>query len=342
MKRAFVTRLPGKRFRGEFLVTRGQPDPRHPARSHLQTAADCRKGTVVRIPCPPPIASTVRPFIEYTNEPPQAIIILWGGNDVAEAGGAIHRFARPIQNAYSSVRPKTYTGPAMARKEPNVRKSRDEIAAAYSSPPWWYDLRGLFILTFSYNTTITAQIRHFARNFGPMHIEVACGSGTLLDVLLRWRKWKKLPEVQIVGVDYAESMLAGAINRFATNPLIELRLADAAELPYPDATFDTANVANAIHCLPDVNGALRDIFRVLKPGATLAANVLLYPHGIQPFKWIAERINRWGVRKGILYTPYQREDIRQRILNTGFEIISESVSGNCYDVLARKPAAQQA
>jgi ubiquinone/menaquinone biosynthesis C-methylase UbiE len=217
-------------------------------------------------------------------------------------------------------------------------KTRDEIAAAYDSPPWWYDVRGFFILTFSYNSTLTAQIRHFGKNFGPRHIEIACGSGTLLDILLRWRKWKKLPEVQIVGVDYAESMLAGAIHRFAGNPLIELRLADAAHLPYPDASFDSTNIANAIHCLPDVDGALRDIYRVLKPGATFATNVLLYPRGPQPFKWIAERINRWGIKKGILYTPYTREDIRQRILDAGFEMISEDVAGNCYNVLARKPA----
>ena len=50
------------------------------------------------------------------------------------------------------------------------------------------------------------------------------------------------------------------------------------------------------------------------------------------------QINEWGMRKGILYTPYKREDIRRRIVEAGFEIDSEAVSGNCYNVLARKPA----
>ncbi len=225
----------------------------------------------------------------------------------------------------------------MNSKSTRTGKTRDEIAAAYDSPPWWYDVRGFFILTFSYNSTLAAQIRHFGRNFGPRHIEIACGSGTLLDILLRWRKWKKLPEVHIVGVDYAESMLAGAIHRFSGNPLIELRLADAAHLPYPDASFDSTNIANAIHCLPDVDGALLDIYRVLKPGATFATNVLLYPRGPRPLKWIAERINHWGIRKGILYMPYEKEDIRKKLLDAGFEMVSEDVSGNCYNVLARKP-----
>jgi ubiquinone/menaquinone biosynthesis C-methylase UbiE len=221
----------------------------------------------------------------------------------------------------------------------NSDKSCDDIAEAYSSPPWWYDIRGFFILTFAYNSTLGRQIRFFGPNFGARHLEVACGTGTLLDLILRWRKWKKLPVVQVVGIDYAESMLAGAIRRFARNPTIELHHADAADLPFEDASFDSANIANAVHCLPDVAGALRDIHRVLKPGGTLATNVLLYPRGPWPFRQIAERINRWGMKKGILYTPYERDDIRQRIVDAGFAVESEAVSGNCYEILVRKPTS---
>ncbi len=217
-------------------------------------------------------------------------------------------------------------------------KSRDDIAAAYDSPPWWYDFRGFLILTFAYNSTLTRQLRLFGPNFGAEHLEVACGTGTLLELVLRWRKWKKLPRVHIVGIDYAEPMLAGARQRFAAQANIELRHADAGDLPYPEATFDTANIANSIHCLPDVDGALRDILRVLRPGGTLAANVLLYPRGVWPFKQIADRINGWGMRKGILYTPYHLDEIRRHIVDTGFQVVSESVSGNCYNLVVRRPA----
>jgi ubiquinone/menaquinone biosynthesis C-methylase UbiE len=215
-------------------------------------------------------------------------------------------------------------------------KSRDEIAAAYDSPPWWYDVRGFFILTFAYNSTITHQLHFFGPHFGPRHLEVAVGTGTLLEFVLRWRRWKRLPPSRIVGIDYAEPMLEGARRRFAGHTDIELRHADAAALPYPDASFDTVNVANALHCFPDVDGALRDMRRVLKPGGTLAANVLLYPRGIWPLAAIADRLDRWGMRKGILYTPYRQEDIRARFETAGFELVSERVSGNCYDILARR------
>jgi molybdopterin/thiamine biosynthesis adenylyltransferase/ubiquinone/menaquinone biosynthesis C-methylase UbiE len=225
----------------------------------------------------------------------------------------------------------------MNESSSDSQKGRDEIADAYRSEPWWYDLRGFFILTFAYRSTLGNQLRFFGPNFGPDHIEIACGTGTLLKLVLLWRRWKNLPQARITGIDYAESMLAGARRRFAGNSALQFQHADAAALPFQDASFDSANIANSIHCCPDVDGVLHEALRVLKSGGTLAANVLLFPQGVAPLKWLAARINRWGMRKGILYTPYRSEDIRARLLSTGFELLSETISGNCYNVLVRKP-----
>lgn len=227
----------------------------------------------------------------------------------------------------------------MAEKSVSPTKSREEIAQAYSSEPWWYDVRGFLILTFAYRSTLWAQVRLFGGNIGPHHLEVAIGTGTLFDIILKWRKWKRLPSAHIVGIDYAEPMLAGAIHRFADQPNIELHHADVAALPFPDSSFDSANIANSVHCFPDVDAGFRDVFRVLKPGAPLAANVLLYARGPQPLRWIANKINAWGMRKGILFTPYQADDIRRRLQAAGFEIVREEIAGNTYNVIARKPGA---
>lgn len=220
-----------------------------------------------------------------------------------------------------------------------IGKNRDEIAEAYDSPPWWYDVRGFFILTFAYNSTIGTQLRFFGPNFGPHHIEIACGTGTLLEMIMKWRRRQKLPKVKVIGIDYAPSMLAGAHKRFANDPQVTVQHADAAQLPFADNSFDTANIANSIHCFPTIDGALVDILRVLKPGGTLAANVLLYPTGFAPLRWAAQKINDWGIRKGILYSPFRQEDIRQKMLAAGYEIASDFKAGNTWNVVARKPMA---
>jgi ubiquinone/menaquinone biosynthesis C-methylase UbiE len=217
--------------------------------------------------------------------------------------------------------------------------SLSKIERAYDSAPWWYDLRGFFILTFAYRSTLWAQVRLFSRNMAAYHLEAAIGTGTLFGIILRWRRMTRLPEPQVVGFDYAEPMLEGARKRFSKKGNITLIRADIAALDFPDSSFDSANIANAVHCFPDVDAALRETLRVLKPGAKLAMNVLLYPRGPAPLRWIPARINEWGIRKGILVTPYERSDIQKRILAAGFDILEEVESGNTYNILACKPAA---
>lgn len=231
--------------------------------------------------------------------------------------------------------------PAQMKDAALDRAVLEKIDKAYDSPPWWYDLRGFGILTFSYRSTLMRQVRFFGRNIQGRHLESAIGSGTLFGMILRWRRWKGLPKAQIVGFDYADAMLAGARKRFTGEVRkgeVQLLRADAGKLDFPDASFDSANIANAVHCFPDVDAALRELFRVLKPGGQAAMNVLLYPRGIAPLRAIAARINAWGMRKGILETPYAQADIEARVRAAGFEIVSNEVSGNALMLVARKPA----
>ena len=205
---------------------------------------------------------------------------------------------------------------------------------AYSSPTWWYDLRGFGILTFAYQGTLGQQLRFFTQNMKTRHLEVAIGTGTLFQMIVkRCRRNGTLPE-SIVGIDYSAAMLEGAKRRFQKFPNIKLLQGTVCAMPLPYESFDSVNIANALHCFSDVAGALREIKRVMKPDATLAANVLLYPRGIAPARGIANSINRWGMRKGILHTPFTESEVFAHFNDAEFRIEKSFVKGNCLYLLA--------
>ncbi len=221
-------------------------------------------------------------------------------------------------------------------KQPEQSKI-EKVDIAYSSEPWWYDIRGFLILTFSYRSTLPAQIHLFGTGIGPKHLEAAIGTGTLFDLILKWRKWKKLPTIDVLGFDYAERMLAGARKRFAKEKQIKLLRADAAHLDLTNNSFDTVNIANAIHCLPEVESSLSEMYRVLKPGGLLLGNCLLEPKANSFWDRLSRKINNWGMKKGILYRPYMEDEIIELLLKVGFEIKFRQVSGNCFNFIMQKP-----
>lgn len=222
------------------------------------------------------------------------------------------------------------------QKEPNMSVSQEYLNQAYDSEPWWYDLRGFLILTFAYRSTLGRQLRLFGKNMGQDHLEVAIGSGSLFELFLKWRRWKKLPNPQAVGVDYAERMLAGAYARLGDNDKVQLQRADVGDLPFESNRFDTINGANCVHCFSEIDKALKEIHRVLQPGGKFAGNCLLYPKTKGLLGWVAQKINQWGSQKGILHRPYGQTEFRNLLVKHGFKIHWEETRGNCYDFIASK------
>lgn len=81
------------------------------------------------------------------------------------------------------------------------------------------------------------------------------------------------PTGRVVGVDLSPEMLAVAERGRAAAGLsnIEFRQADVEALPFSDASFDVALSNGVLNLIPDKPAALREVFRVLKPGGRLQA-----------------------------------------------------------------------
>ncbi len=101
---------------------------------------------------------------------------------------------------------------------------------------------------------------------GERCLEIGCGGGRLIErVLAAGAK-------SVAGLDHSPDMLALSHkrNRQATaSGAVELKLADAAQLPWPDSTFSVALSANAFFFIERPERALAELHRVLAPGGRL-------------------------------------------------------------------------
>lgn len=79
------------------------------------------------------------------------------------------------------------------------------------------------------------------------------------------------PDCHVTGVDISESMLGQARERVAVlgRSDIDLRLMDARELTYPEATFDHVLAPYVISVVPEPRKVMAEMLRVCKPGGTI-------------------------------------------------------------------------
>jgi ubiquinone/menaquinone biosynthesis C-methylase UbiE len=94
--------------------------------------------------------------------------------------------------------------------------------------------------------------------------DVACGTG------LNFAHLRELvgEEGYVMGVDVTPAMLDVAQQRIARRcwKNVEVREVDAAQLPFPDASFDKAICTFALNIIPDYVRAIEEVKRMLMPG----------------------------------------------------------------------------
>ena len=102
---------------------------------------------------------------------------------------------------------------------------------------------------------------------GSMVLDVGCGTGA-----------SALPAAEIIGssgsvlgVDLAENQLKRARMKAAQRQLqnVEFRLGDMTNLGFPDGHFDAVVSVFSIFFVPDMEGLVRELWRMVKPGGKL-------------------------------------------------------------------------
>ena len=90
-------------------------------------------------------------------------------------------------------------------------------------------------------------------------LDIAAGTGTSSMALLA-------EGVSVVAADFSNGMLDEGRKRY---PKLEFVFADAMKLPFNDAEFDVVTMSFGLRNVENHNVALKEFFRVLKPGGRL-------------------------------------------------------------------------
>lgn len=156
---------------------------------------------------------------------------------------------------------------------------------------------------------------------GEKVLDCGCGMGVYMMMM------KRLRDVEIYGVD-------GDVGRleWAEREGVEARLAsvDIHQLPFADNSFDKVLMSEVLEHIADDRQAMREVFRVLKPGGILALSV---PHANYPLLWdpinkALEALDLEPIREPGLVTGlwsnhwrlYRPDELRSVIGGAGFAI----------------------
>jgi SAM-dependent methyltransferase len=133
---------------------------------------------------------------------------------------------------------------------------------------------------------------NFANTRGLRVLEIGCGLGT------DGAQFAKAG-ADYTGVDLTNAAIELARERFELFGLTgKLQVADAENLDFPDESFDVVYSHGVLHHTPDIDAAVQEIRRVLKPGGR--AIVMLYHRGSYNYRIGIRVLRRAGA--GLLKT----------------------------------------
>ena len=131
-------------------------------------------------------------------------------------------------------------------------------------------------------------LAHYDIPRGSRVLELGCGTGVM------WRGHLDLVEgSELVLSDFSEAMLNAARQNLGEQPNVRYTQIDIQDIPFPDRSFDAVIATMMLYHVPDLEKALREARRVLKPGGRFYCATF----GERGHNWhIARMLESQGVR----------------------------------------------
>lgn len=112
-------------------------------------------------------------------------------------------------------------------------------------------------------------------------LDVGCGNGWATRLMA-----EKARDGRVAGIDIADEMIRLARETSASLSNVEFRVTSAEKLPFLEGEFTHAFSMESLYYYADIRGALREIKRVLAPGALFVTVVDLYKENVPSHQWV--------------------------------------------------------
>ncbi len=147
-------------------------------------------------------------------------------------------------------------------------------------------------------------------------IDLGCGIGWATRVLAQ-----KASRGLLLGVDLSDRMIAQACTSYRNPPNVLFLVADAPRIPCRSDFFNAALSVESIYYYPDLEGALREVCRILKPSAKAYFLMSYYkenPYGHDWAKYIDIPVHLLGAEDyvGLLSRAGFRSVSHRRVIDS--------------------------
>ncbi len=190
-------------------------------------------------------------------------------------------------------------------KEQDTSK-KEQVAQMFNSISGRYDFLNHFLSLGIDKGWRKKAIKILADSNPKIILDVATGTGDFAIQAL------SINPDKIVGVDISEGMLAVGRKKIRKRELsdkIELKSGDSENLPFEDNKFDAVTVGFGVRNFENLHKGLKEINRVMKPGAKLVILEFSRPTRFPfkqgynfYFKFVLPKIGRWVSRDKSAYT----------------------------------------
>jgi demethylmenaquinone methyltransferase/2-methoxy-6-polyprenyl-1,4-benzoquinol methylase len=184
------------------------------------------------------------------------------------------------------------TSPPQAGAAANQSARKEHALELFEALPRRYDFAGALLSFWQDPRWRRRLVAYVGARPADRVLDVATGTGMVAAELVT------RSGCSVVGIDQSPHMLAAARARLAASPALAGRVSllegQAEQLPFADGEFDHLTFTYLLRYVDDPPATLRELARVVKPGATIASLEFGVPTR-NPWRWLWSRYTQIGL-----------------------------------------------